>query len=215
MARMTSTERTPPGDNSLIHRPASWVERLLLAELFPQQQPLEVELGAGDGSFLAQWAERNPDRNFIGVERLLGRLRKLDRKGRRIGLANLRLLRIEAFYLLKYLLPPGSVAGFHVYFPDPWPKRKHLKNRLVNEEFVSAAARALAPGGVVWLRTDHTGYFEQMTAMFNAAPAFSAIETPPVLAAVPTDFEREFNARGIATRRGAWTLRQERPAVCA
>jgi len=206
MTNIVTDERTRSIDPSLIHRPASWVEPLALAEVFPHPQPLEVELGAGDGSFLAQWAGAHRDRNFIGVERLLGRLRKLDRKGRRIGLANLRLIRIEAFYLLKYLLPPASVTGLHVYFPDPWPKRKHRKNRLVNEEFVAVAARALAPGGVVWLRTDHTEYFEQMTTVFNAAPAFQPLVTPPELAAVLTDFERDFNARGIATARGAWML---------
>ena len=197
-------DRKPVPDESLIHRPSSWVERLPLGELFAKTQPLEVELGAGDGSFLAQWAGAHPERNFIGVERLLGRLRKLDRKGRRLGLRNLRLMRIEASYFMEYLLPPGSLAALHIYFPDPWPKRKHRKNRLVNEAFVAAAARGLAPGGVVWLRTDHAEYFEQMTTVFGAAQEFRALETPPDLAAVVTDFEREFNARGLGTWRAGY-----------
>lgn len=198
----------PPPDGSLIHRPGSWLERLPLGKLFARAQLLEVELGAGDGSFLAQWAEAHPERNFIGVERLLGRLRKLDRKAQRFGLRNLRLMRIEAAYFMEYLLPSGSLAALHVYFPDPWPKRKHRKNRLVNEAFVAAAARALAPGGVVWLRTDHAEYFEQMTAVFGAATEFRALETPPELAGVVTDFEREFNARGIGTWRAGWVVRK-------
>jgi tRNA (guanine-N7-)-methyltransferase len=204
MTNTTTDEPTRALDPSLILRPASWVDPLSPAEIFHRPQPLEVELGAGDGSFLAQWAAMRPDRNFIGVERLLGRLRKLDRKGRRAGLINLRLIRIEASYFLKYLLPPASVTGLHVYFPDPWPKRKHRKNRLVNEEFVTLAHRALAQDGVVWLRTDHTEYFEQMKTVFDASPSFRTIATPPELTAVSTDFEREFNARGILTSRGAW-----------
>src|SRR5688572_22700975 len=113
---------------SLIYRPASYLDRLPLAEMFPQAQPLEVELGAGDGSFLIAWAKANPARNFLGVERLLGRIRKIDRKASRAGLQNVRLMRIEASYFLEYLLPRNSVTALHIYFPDPWPKRKHWKN---------------------------------------------------------------------------------------
>src|SRR5689334_15451458 len=94
--------------DNLIYPLPSVVERLELATLFPQSQPLEVELGCGDASFIAEYAARHPDRNFVGVERLLGRIRKLDRKGRRRGLINLRGVRIECAYFLEYLLPPRS-----------------------------------------------------------------------------------------------------------
>lgn len=205
MTFVSSTSTAVP--SSLIHRPESWVDPLPLAVLFPTQQPLEVELGSGDGSFLAQWADLHRDRNFLGVERLLGRLRKLDRKGRRLGLTNLRLMRIEASYFLGYLLPAGSVAALHLYFPDPWPKRKHRKHRLVNAEFAAAAGRVLAPGGVVHLRTDDEDYFQQMKSVFDPDGRFAAIETPEALAAVATDFERQFNAQGIPTRRASYQLR--------
>ncbi|MEY2410590.1 MAG: tRNA (guanine-N7-)-methyltransferase [Verrucomicrobiota bacterium] len=204
----SSAIQSPIKGPSLIHRPESWVEPLRVAAMFPATQPLEVELGAGDGSFLAQWAAAHPERNFIGVERLLGRLRKLDRKGQRLGLQNLRLMRIEASYFLQYLLPASCVTALHVYFPDPWPKRKHQKNRLINEHFPVAAARALVSGGVVWLRTDHAEYFEQMQEVFRGAKEFRALETPPDLAAVVTDFERQFNAQGICTWRAGWVLGQ-------
>lgn len=174
--------------------------------MFAQAQPLEVELGSGDGSFLAQRAAAHPELNFLGVERLLGRLRKLDRKAQRAGLANLRLMRIEAGYFLEFLLPPQSVSALHVYFPDPWPKRKHRKHRLVNERFPELAARVLAPSGVVYLRTDDTNYFAQMQEVFGADRRFHAVETPERLALVITDFEREFQARGIATNRAAYRL---------
>jgi tRNA (guanine-N7-)-methyltransferase len=192
----------PPA--TLVYQPPSYVERLELAALFPQSQPLEVELGSGDGSFLAHWARQHPERNFLGVERLLGRLRKLDRKGRRAALRNLRLLRIEAGYCVEYLLPPGSVSALHIYFPDPWPKRKQQKHRLVNARLAAAAARALAPGGSVFLRTDHADYFAQMTGVFGANAQFRPVETPAALAAALTDFEREFQAGGVKTLRAAY-----------
>jgi tRNA (guanine-N7-)-methyltransferase len=182
------------------------VEPLDVNKLFARAQPLHVELGSGDGSFLVQYAALHPEWNFIGVERLLGRLRKIDRKGRRAGLANLRGVRIEAAYFLEYLLPKNSATALHVYFPDPWPKRKHHKHRLINERFPQLARAALVPGGAVYLRTDDAEYFAQMQAVFEACPWFAPIPTPPFLSEVLTDFERGFLARGIQTLRSAWHL---------
>ena len=184
----------------------SVVEPLDLAQLFPESQPLEVELGCGDASFLVEYARQNPGTNFIGVERLLGRISKLDRKGRRAGLANLRGVRIESAYFLQYLLPPRSAAALHVYFPDPWPKKKHRRHRLIGETFPALARAALAPGGQVYLRTDDADYFQQMTEVFGAAKEFQKIETPAELAEITTDFERDFHSRGIPTLRAAYRI---------
>ena len=191
---------------SLIHPIRSAVDRIDVAGLFPRNLPLEIELGSGDGSFLAEYARRHPERNFIGVERLLGRLKKLDRKGRRNGLVNLRGLRIESAYFLQYLLPPASAAALHVYFPDPWPKRKHRRNRLINDGFPALARQILIPVGVVYLRTDDRDYFEQMTSVFASATYFASVETPGELSDLLTDFEKEFRARGIDTCRAAFRL---------
>ena len=137
----------------------------------------------------------------------MGRLRKLDRKGRRAGLANLRGVRIECSYFLEWLLPPASVAALHIYFPDPWPKKKHRRHRLVNERFPALANQVLVPGGVVYLRTDDADYFAQMRLVFAAAGGFCEVDTPAELAALLTDFEKEFQARGVATLRAAYALR--------
>jgi tRNA (guanine-N7-)-methyltransferase len=194
----------PPA--TLIHTLANITERLDLATLFPRPQPVEIELGSGDGSFLVNYAAAHPEINFIGIERLLGRLRKIDRKGRRLGLTNLRCARIEASYFLEYLLPPHSAQAIHIYFPDPWPKRKHHKHRLINDRLPQSARQALGPGGTVYLRTDDAPYFTQMREVFVAAPFFHEIATPTDLAGTVTDFEKTFNQRGIQTLRAAYRL---------
>jgi tRNA (guanine-N7-)-methyltransferase len=191
-------------DSSIIYELTSIIERISLDKLFIKNLPLEVELGSGDGSFLAAYAAKHPEHNFIGVERLLGRMRKLDRRARRAGLQNLRGVHIESSYFLQYLLPPQSAAALHIYFPDPWPKRKHRRHRLVNERFPALAAQALAPSGAVYLRTDDRDYFDQMAAVFAISLDFAPIETPQDLSAELTDFEKDFQARGIQTLRLAF-----------
>ena len=184
----------------------SILEPLNVTEYFPKLQPLEVELGCGDASFLVNYAKAHPEHNFIGVERLGGRIRKLDRKGRRAGITNLRGVRIESGYFLEYLLPPKSAVALHIYFPDPWPKKKHLKNRFINERFIEIARRVLIPGGMVYLRTDHADYFGQMTTVFAGSTNFRAVETPAELSAELTDFEAEFLKQGLQTNRAAYQL---------
>ena len=185
------------------------LEPLKLADLFPRPQPLEVELGCGDASFLVEYARRNPAINFIGVERLLGRIQKLDKKGRRTGLLNTRGVRIESAYFLEYLLPKHCATALHIYFPDPWPKKKHRRHRLINPQFPDLARRSVIDQGTVYLRTDDLDYFEQMNEVFAADKEFEKVETPAALAEVTTDFEREFNAQGIPTQRTAYRLRSQ------
>lgn len=193
-------------ENLIVTLP-SIVERLAVAQLFPAAQPLEVELGCGDASFLAEYARQYPGVNFIGVERLLGRIQKLDKKGRRLGLTNTRGIRIESAYFLQYLLPPHAAAALHIYFPDPWPKKKHRHHRLIGAQFPALARTTLTPHGTVFLRTDDADYFQQMNEVFGAAKEFEKVATPAALAAITTDFERDFNAQGIPTLRAAYQLK--------
>lgn len=198
---MTKTASAEP---TLIFRPANFFVPMVMSGLYPKDQPLELEIGAGDGSFLVQYTALHPEHNFFGIERLLGRLKKIDRKGRRMGLTNLRAMRIEAAYFVEYLLPAHSTDIIHIYFPDPWPKKKHRKNRLINERFTELAHRALKDRGIVYMRTDDADYHEQMVTVFDANKKFERIETPAELSAVKTDFERGFNAEGIPTRYAAY-----------
>jgi tRNA (guanine-N7-)-methyltransferase len=191
-----------------IHTPESYFEPLPLDSLFEQQQPLEVEIGCGNGSFLVNYAEENQETNFIGIERLLGRIRKLDRKASRRGLMNVSIVRVEAAYGLQYMLPPASVQAYHIYFPDPWPKRKHWKNRLIEPDFLPLLTKSLSPGGKVYLRTDNTDYFEQMETTFAGDSSFEPIDAPDSLTQIVTDFEKTFNAQGIPTLRAQYRLRK-------
>ena len=199
-----SSKSSPVDESTLIHRPKSIVEVLPLDSLFPREQPIHVEIGAGDGSFFAAFAQANPNINFIALERLLGRLRKIDRKCRRAGLQNALLLRLEADYFVRYLLPPESVEAVHIYFPDPWPKRRHWKNRLINEAFPNSLRRILRQNGIVYLRTDNQEYFDQMLASFDPNSSYKKVETPGAILDFKTDFERNFNKAGIATLHAAY-----------
>lgn len=189
---------------SAIYELPSIVQRIDLPSIFPSAQPLEVELGSGDGSFLVERARQCPNRNFLGVERLLGRLNKMDRKIRRTALANARGVRIESGYFLKYLLPPVSTEALHIYFPDPWPKRRHRHHRLVNEEFASLAHGALCARGRVYFRTDDADYFAQILHVFGSSSLFKPVSTPADLENIATDFERDFQAQGVAIQRAAY-----------
>jgi tRNA (guanine-N7-)-methyltransferase len=130
-----------------------------LSEIFVRPQPVEVDLGSGSGQFLIEASQRYPDHNFLGVERLLGRVRKTRRRAWKLGLQNLRILRFEIDYTVRYLLPPGSIWRFHLSFPDPWPKRRHQWRRVVDQAFFETVHTALQAGGELWIKTDHAEYF--------------------------------------------------------
>ena len=190
-----------------LFQPRSYFEVLPLNEIFPSPaQATEIEIGCGSGSFLVDYAEQNPDTNFLGIERLLGRIRKLDRKIQRRALCNVRVLRVEAGYAVQYLLPPKSIDAYHIYFPDPWPKKKHWKNRLVAPGLIPILMASLKPKGMVYLRTDNQGYFEQMLETFESAKQFRPINAPDSLTTIETDFEKTFHEQGIPTLRAQYQL---------
>jgi tRNA (guanine-N7-)-methyltransferase len=188
---MTDASHLEPEPTAVIS-PDSWTRELPAERLFERRQPLEVDIGCGKGRFLLARAAAAPTVDFLGIDRMLGRIRKLDRKILRAGLRNVRLLRIEASYALQRLLPPSSVSGFYIFFPDPWPKRRHHRRRLFGDVFVEALDRTLVPDGFVHVATDHLDYFKEVRermrgdSRFEEIPAFEPSEEER------TDFEVEF-----------------------
>jgi tRNA (guanine-N7-)-methyltransferase len=191
-------------------KPAVWLplfdpcERLEWARIFPQSGEVHVDLGAGDGGFALAFAAAHPGVNLLAVERLLGRLRKILKRGDRAGLSNLRAIRIESAYCVKYLLPAGSVDVIHVMHPDPWPKRAQVVNRLFQPDFVAACAAALKPGGELRLTLDHPGYFKDILAAVAPCRELSPEVWRPGFDYPQSDFERQFAAEDKLVFRQLW-----------
>ena len=148
----------PPMAGEMV--PEHYFRELASREIRRDERPLEVDLGCGDGSFLMAMAAHYPERDFLGVERLLGRVRKVCRKATRRGLANARVLRLDSRYVVEWLLPEAQVSRLHLLCPDPWPKVRHHRRRLVQADFLEAVRRVLVPGGEFLFMTDHQEYFE-------------------------------------------------------
>ncbi len=180
--------------------PENYFCRLSSSELFTREAPLEVDLGSGDGSFALAMARQFPDRNFLAVERLLGRVRKTCKRATQAELPNLRVLRLEARYTVEWLLPHASVSRLHLLFPDPWPKARHHRRRLINAEFLGALSKVLVPGGDFLFKTDHEGYFEWATDALSLSKHFNSIswhDQSGELSGYPqTDFEAQWLAEG-------------------
>jgi len=161
--------------------------------------PLEIEIGCGNGRFLVSRAAKNPDTHYIGIERMMGRMRKLNRKAERFPARNVHVLRLEAFYTFYYLLPVHRVRTVYVFFPDPWPKRHHHRHRLFSPLFLDALWMRLEQGGGIQIATDHKAYFEDIRKQFLASSRFT--EAPPMTRAEDeqTDFEQGFLRQGVPT----------------
>lgn len=189
--------------------PDDFFRELSMEEMFPHpDQPLEVDLGCGDGSFLLNMAQHFPERNFLGVERLAGRVGKVERRIRRLGLTNVRILRLESAYTVGWLLPTASVSRLHLLCPDPWPKKKHHRRRLViDPEFQIGLKRVLVPTGEFLHKTDNAEYFEVATEAFDALPAFQRLDWPEDAFFYPlTDFETYWLSQGRSIQRARWRL---------
>ena len=170
---------------------AEWLGPLPVREWFGHpERRLEVDLGSGKGRFLLARARKNPETNFLGIDRMLRRIRKVDNRARRMDLGNIRLLRVEAYYAVAHLLPAGSVDACYIFFPDPWPKARHEGHRLFNAPFLDALHRSLAPGGAVHVATDHMPYFERLSGIFAADGRFEPMEPFAPPEDEQTDFER-------------------------
>ena len=183
-------------DVDALPRPIDW------ATLFGNSNPVEIEIGMGKGTFLVEQAKARPQVNFFGIEWARWFWRYASDRLRRNGCTNARTVRAEAAYFLTEFVSPESVSVLHIYFPDPWPKARHHKRRLIQSSFMPLAHRILAPGGRIQVVTDHRGYWEEnIEPVIRAAKGFEVVDynRPGSAGAgefVGTNFERKYAREG-------------------
>jgi tRNA (guanine-N7-)-methyltransferase len=180
-------------------------EAIDFAALFSRQAPLVLEIGFGMGAATAEIAQAMPDTDFLGIEVHtpgVGALLKLiDEK----QLGNVRIVQHDAVEVIEHMIAPGTLAGVHVFFPDPWHKKKHHKRRLIQPAFVSQLVSRLAPGGYLHCATDWQPYAEQMLEVLSAEPGL--VNTAEGYAPRPAYRPlTKFEARGIKLGHGVWDL---------
>jgi tRNA (guanine-N7-)-methyltransferase len=162
--------------------------------VFGNRQPVEIEIGIGKGRYIIAAAQARPQTNFLGIEWASKYLRIALERGQKRRLANLRLVRAEAREFVEFFVPATSVQAFHLYFPDPWPKKRHHKRRLFNPAFLEEVARTLVPGGRLWLATDHADYFAAMQEVLAADLRFREVEAD--WGEVKTNYEEKYLRAG-------------------
>jgi tRNA (guanine-N7-)-methyltransferase len=178
--------------------PDSLKGKLEFASLFGRTAPVHVEVGSGRATFLVNQALAHPNIDFIGIEWARKFYRyAVDRIGR-WGLTNVRMIRTDVAVFIAENIADASVDCFHIYFPDPWPKKRHHKRRFINDANFDHLLRCLRPGGSIRIATDHSDYFEQVKAVLAAAAGrIEQIDFLPAAGAdtgewVGTNFERKY-----------------------
>jgi tRNA (guanine-N7-)-methyltransferase len=175
------------------------------AAIFGRIAPVEMEIGVGKGRFLLNAAAARRDRDFFGLEIEAEYAAIVRVKAERAGLANLRVERLDGKAFVHARLAPGSLSALHVYFPDPWPKKRHHKRRLVDPAWAAAAARALAPGSVLRVASDHAEYWSVIDAVLSAEPLFRKLtEEEAGEWSTGTNYELKFVKTGRPIRKAVF-----------
>lgn len=165
--------------------------------IFGNHNPVDLEIGAGRGDFAIGYGGENPDINILAVERKANYLKRGVNKARQQGIGNIRFLNVEINHLLAEYVPADSLSSVHIYFPDPWPKKRHKKRRIVQLGMIKQLSRKLKLGGLLHLRTDHADYFASMMEVMCEQQWFTPVEVPAEISKHQTGFERRFRADGL------------------
>lgn len=183
-----------------------------LQSIFGRDRPLEVDVGCGKGRFLLARCRTFPETHFLGIERREKRVVKVQRKLEHEGLTNARLLKLEAAYVIEELIPPISVAAYYIFFPDPWPKRRHHRRRLFSPPFMNAVHRTLRADGALHVATDFQEYFEVMCSLLRADPHFSETAAFETSEEERSEFELTFRKAGKPIYRASFKKASPPPA---
>ena len=178
-------------------------------EFFGNAHPIELDIGCGRGMFLVNAGLMRPEINYLGIELDYKEARHGAKRVYKRKMPNVRVLGGDANIALERFIPPGSVAAVHVYFPDPWWKRKHLRRRLFTDRFADRIAAVLQPDGLLHVWTDVADYFEVVSALLNHHEQFAACPPPEERPAehdldYQTSFERKKRQAGYLIHRGLW-----------
>lgn len=179
--------------------------------MFGNAAPVEVEIGPGDGTFLLGAAAQHPHTNFLGIERSRAKARRLDARVAARGIERVRVVHADALCVVALLIPADSVAAYHVYFPDPWPKRRHAGRRLFTTALVARLAETLVPGGHLFLATDVYGYMRLIHTRVTAANQFSPLAPRASHPGCGTGFARKYRAQGRTIYTAAYARSDPRP----
>lgn len=176
-------------------KPLAW------RELYGNDRPVEMEIGMGKGTFLTDQAKARPETNFFGIEWANWYFHYASDRLRRNGCLNARCVRAEAHFFLREYVQDASLAVLHIYFPDPWPKARHNRRRLIQPSFMPTVLRVLQPGGHLRVVTDHQDYFQQIETTLKATPDLQVIDYNAPGSAhdgefVGTNFERKYQREG-------------------
>ena len=205
--RITAAQERALGELWPKYGVASDLRPLEPARLFARTAPCTLEIGFGNGANLAALAQAHPERDYLGVEVHrpgVGRL-LLALEQQRLG--NVRVICHDAVEVLERQIAPASLAEILVLFPDPWPKKRHHKRRLIQPPFVALLERALAPGGVLRLATDWQPYALEMLAVLGAAPGLRNLAPGGGFARRPAErIPTRFELRGTRLGHEVWDL---------
>ena len=160
-----------PFEAEEISKPLDW------EAFFGVSAPVEIEIGCGNGRFLRRVAGEQSDTLFLGIERTPKYARLANERMLKHGIGNVRVVRADATRFLADRVPDESVTALHVYFTDPWPKKRHAKRRLFQTPFLETIHRILRPGASVWIKVDLFWYFEEILGRFERSPHFRVVAT--------------------------------------
>ena len=182
---------------------------------FGRDGRIEVEIGIGKGRFLLAVAQARPDVLHLGIEWSNEYLRIAEARAERAGLENIRFVRLDAADFVRRAIPADSVSAYYVFYPDPWPKKRHQKRRFLQKVNADAMARTLRPGGWLHVATDHDDYWAAAEPMLDAHPAFARLpefggpEFPLPVDGPLTNFEAKYEVEGRSRHRGSWRRLEE------
>lgn len=180
------------------------IQPLDLALAFGRKAPCIMEIGFGNGELLVHSASEQPGHDFLGIEVHPPGVGHALLLAERQGVSNLRIIRHDALEVLEHQIPDAALAEIRLFFPDPWPKKRHHKRRIVQPSFVRLVAQKLAPGGIFHVATDWAPYAEHMAQVLAAEPALAPLPAPPRARPTSTRFERRGGRLGHDIWETAW-----------